>query len=67
MKVKEMRMHSIALLLTTTELESSPGPAQNVEQVKPAFGHVLSGAKGKRLVAPCFRDGNWISAGKMER
>jgi hypothetical protein len=62
-----MRMRSLALLLTTTALEAPPGLAQNVEQVKPVFEHVLPNAKGKRLVAPYFRDGNWISAQKMER
>jgi hypothetical protein len=49
---QEMRMRSLALLLTTTALGGS---------------HVLPNAKGKRRVAPCFRDGNWISAEKMQR
>jgi hypothetical protein len=62
-----MRMRSLALLLTTTALGASPGLAQNVEQVKPVFEHVLPNAKGKCLVAPYFRDGNRISAQKMER
>jgi hypothetical protein len=61
-----MRMRSLALLLITTALGASPGLGQNVEQVKPVFEHVLPKAKGKRLVAPYFRDGHWISAQKME-
>jgi hypothetical protein len=60
-------MRSLALLLTTTALWASPGLAQSVEQVKPVSEHVLSNAKGKRLVAPYFRDGNWLSAPKMQR
>jgi hypothetical protein len=62
-----MRMRSLALLLTATALRASPALAQNVEQVKPVFEHVLPNAKGKRLVAPYFRDSHWISAQKMER
>jgi quercetin dioxygenase-like cupin family protein len=46
-----MRMRSLALLLTTTALATSPGLAQNVEQVKPVFEHVLPNVKGKRMVA----------------
>jgi quercetin dioxygenase-like cupin family protein len=46
-----MRMRSLALLLTTSALVASPGLAQNVEQVKPVFEHVLPNAKGKRMVA----------------
>ena len=46
-----MRMHSLALLLTTTALGASTGLAQNVEQVKPVFEHVLPNIKGKRMVA----------------
>jgi enoyl-CoA hydratase/carnithine racemase len=49
---KEMRMRSLALLLTTTA---------------PGASHVLPHATGKRRVAPYFRDGNWISAEKMQR
>src|ERR1700744_5468507 len=48
---KEMRMRCLALLLITTALGVSPGLAQNVEQVKPVFEHVLPNAKGKRMVA----------------
>jgi quercetin dioxygenase-like cupin family protein len=44
-------MRSLALLLTTTALGAAPGLAQNVEQVKPAFEHVLPNVKGKRMVA----------------
>jgi hypothetical protein len=62
-----MRMRSLALLLTATALGASPELAQNVEQVKPVFEHVLPNAKGKGLVARYFRDCNWISAQKMER
>jgi hypothetical protein len=39
------------MLLTTTALGASPGLAQNVEQVKPVFEHVLPNVKGKRMVA----------------
>jgi len=48
---KEMRIRSLALLLITTALGASPVLAQNVEQVKPVFEHVLPNAKGKRMVA----------------
>jgi hypothetical protein len=61
-----MRMRSLALPLTTTALGAAPGLAQNVDQVKPVFEHVLPNANGKRLVAPYFREGNWISPQKMK-
>ena len=48
---KEMRTRSVALLLITTALGTSPGLTQNVEQVKPVFEHVLPNVKGKRMVA----------------
>jgi quercetin dioxygenase-like cupin family protein len=48
---KEMRMRSLAMVLITTALGASPGLAQNVEQVKPVFEHVLPNVKGKRMVA----------------
>jgi quercetin dioxygenase-like cupin family protein len=48
---KEMRMRSLAMLLITTALGATPGLAQNAEQVKPVFEHVLPNVKGKRMVA----------------
>jgi quercetin dioxygenase-like cupin family protein len=44
-------MCSLALLLIATALGASPGLAQNVEQVKPVFEHVLPNINGKRMVA----------------
>jgi quercetin dioxygenase-like cupin family protein len=46
-----MRMHFLALLLTTTASGASPGLAQNVEQVKTVFEHVLPNVNGKSMVA----------------
>jgi quercetin dioxygenase-like cupin family protein len=46
-----MRVSTVALLLTSTALAAAPGLAQNVEQVKPVFEHMLPNAKGKSLVA----------------
>jgi quercetin dioxygenase-like cupin family protein len=46
-----MPIRSLALLLIATVLGASSGLAQNAEQVKPVFEHVLPNAKGKRMVA----------------
>jgi quercetin dioxygenase-like cupin family protein len=46
-----MRMRSLALLLTATAIVTSPGLAQQAEQVKPVFEHTLPNVKGKRMVA----------------
>ena len=46
-----MRTTSLWLALTTLTLGVSPGIAQNVEQVKPVFQHVIPNAEGKSMVA----------------
>jgi quercetin dioxygenase-like cupin family protein len=46
-----MRTTSLWLVLTTLTLGVSPGFAQNVEQVKPVFQHVIPNAEGKSMVA----------------
>ena len=46
-----MRTASLGLVLTAIGLGVSPGLAQNVEQVKPVFEHVIPNAEGKRMVA----------------
>src|SRR4051812_999106 len=46
-----MRTDHLALLLAAITLAFSPGLAQNVEQVKPAFDHVIPNIQGKRMVA----------------
>ena len=46
-----MRTASLGLVLTAIGLGVSPGFAQNVEQVKPVFEHVIPNAEGKRMVA----------------
>ena len=46
-----MRRASLGLVLTAIGLGVSPGLAQNVEQVKPVFEHIIPNAEGKRMVA----------------
>ena len=46
-----MRTASLGLVLTAIGLGVSPGFAQNVEQVKPVFEHIIPNAEGKRMVA----------------
>jgi quercetin dioxygenase-like cupin family protein len=46
-----MRTASLGLVLTAIGLGVSPGLAQNVEQVKTVFEHVIPSAEGKRMVA----------------
>ena len=46
-----MRTASLGLVLTAIGLGVSPGLAQNVEQVKPVFEHIIPNAEGKRMVA----------------
>ena len=46
-----MRMASIRLLSAAIALGLSPALAQNLEQVKPVFEHVIPNAQGKSMVA----------------
>src|SRR5262245_63807429 len=46
-----IRTGSVWLALTVIELGVSPGLAQNVEQVKPVFEHVIPNVEGKSMVA----------------
>ena len=46
-----MRTSCIGLVLTATALAVSPGLAQNTEQVKPVFEHVIPNIEGKSIVA----------------
>jgi quercetin dioxygenase-like cupin family protein len=46
-----IRTGSVGLALTAIALGVSPGLAQNVEQVKPVFEHVIPNVKGKSMVA----------------
>ena len=48
---KVMRTVFVKLALTAIALGVSPGLAQNLEQVKPVFEHVLPNAQGKSMVA----------------
>jgi quercetin dioxygenase-like cupin family protein len=41
----------LGLVLTATTLEAAPALAQNVEQVKPVFEHLLPNAEGKSMIA----------------
>jgi quercetin dioxygenase-like cupin family protein len=46
-----IRTGSLGLILTAIALGVSPGHAQNVEQVKPAFKHAIPNIEGKSMVA----------------
>ena len=46
-----MRTRSLGLIVMAISLGVSPGLAQNVEQVKPVFEHIIPNAEGKRMVA----------------
>ena len=46
-----IRTGSLGLALTAIALGVSPGLAQNVEQVKPVFEHVIPNVEGKSMVA----------------
>jgi quercetin dioxygenase-like cupin family protein len=46
-----MRMVSVRLVLTAIALGVSPALAQNAEQVKPVFKHVIPNVSGKSMVA----------------
>src|SRR6201997_340292 len=46
-----MRTVFVRLLLAAIALELSTGFAQNLEQVKPVFEHVIPNAQGKSMVA----------------
>jgi quercetin dioxygenase-like cupin family protein len=46
-----LRTALLGLVLTAMTLESSPALAQNVENVKPVFEHILPNAEGKSMIA----------------
>src|SRR6201987_137231 len=46
-----MRTGSLVLIVTAISLGVSAGLAQNLEQVKPVFEHVIPNAQGKSMVA----------------
>jgi quercetin dioxygenase-like cupin family protein len=46
-----MRTGSLGLIVTAISLGVSPGLAQNVEQEKAVFEHIIPNAEGKSLVA----------------
>ncbi len=46
-----MRTVFVKLALTAITLGVTPGLAQNLEQVKPVFEHIIPNAQGKRMVA----------------
>lgn len=46
-----MHIRSLVLVLAATVFAVPPGLAQEVEQVKPVFEHVLPNTKGKNMVA----------------
>ena len=46
-----MRTGSLGLIVTAISLGVSPGLAQNLEQVKPVFEHIIPNAEGKSMVA----------------
>jgi quercetin dioxygenase-like cupin family protein len=48
---RAMRTGSLGLVLTAIALGASPGLAQNLEQVKVVFEHVIPNIEGKSLVA----------------
>ena len=48
---RAMRMNYFWLVLMVTAFGLSPGLAQNVEQVKPVFQHVIPNAEGKSMIA----------------
>jgi quercetin dioxygenase-like cupin family protein len=49
--LRVMRSVSLRLIVTAISLGVSPGLAQNVEQVKPVFEHIIPNTPGKRMVA----------------
>ena len=46
-----MRRVFVKLALTAIALGVSPGLAQNLEQVKPVFEHIIPNAQGKSMIA----------------
>jgi quercetin dioxygenase-like cupin family protein len=46
-----MRTGLLGLIVTAISPGVSPGLAQNLEQVKPVFEHIIPNAEGKRMVA----------------
>ena len=46
-----MRTVFVKLALTAIALGVSPGLAQNLEQVKPVFEHIIPNAQGKSMIA----------------
>lgn len=49
--LRAIRTTSLCLVLAAIPFGALPGLAQNVEQVKPVFQHVLPNAEGKSMVA----------------
>ena len=49
--MRTVRTDLLALIVTAMSLSVSPGHAQNVEQEKPVFEHIIPNAEGKSLVA----------------
>ena len=49
--MRRVRTDLLALIVTAMSLSVSPGLAQNVEQEKPVFEHIIPNAEGKSLVA----------------
>src|SRR5436305_12721335 len=48
---RNVRKDYFCLVLTAITFGLSPGLAQNVEQVKPVFQHVIPNAEGKSMIA----------------
>ena len=46
-----MRTVFVKLALTAIAIGVTPGLAQNLEQVKPVFEHIIPNAQGKRMIA----------------
>ena len=49
--MRTVRTDLLALIVTAMSLSVSPGHAQNVEQEKPVFEHIIPNAEGKSIVA----------------
>lgn len=49
--IRAVRISSVVVASVATALGVMPGLAQNQEQVKPVFEHVLPNVKGKSLIA----------------
>ena len=49
--MRRVRTDLLALIVMAISLGVSPGLAQNLEQVKPVFEHIIPNAEGKSMVA----------------